>query len=91
MSVKNIQLALQHPVNKEDNSSFRDLKIIFEKSLAVNKDLAAGYKLKFEDLEAKKPKGYGIEASPFERVLGRELKKELRQWEFIKEEDLNQF
>ena len=46
-SVRNIQLALQHPVNKSDNSSFKDLKNIFEKSLAVNKDLSAGHKLKF--------------------------------------------
>ena len=87
-SVRNIYTALQHPVNKNDNSSFGDLKNIFEKSLAVNKDLAAGHKLGINDLEAKKPKGFGIEASSFEQVLGRELKKELRQWEFLKEEDL---
>ncbi len=38
-SVNNIEKALQHPVNKNDNSSFKNLKSIFEKSLAINKDL----------------------------------------------------
>ena len=87
-SVKNIQMALQHPVNKKDNSSFRDVKNIFEKSLAVNQDLPAGHILKFDDLEAKKPKGYGIEASRYESVLGKELKRQLRRWDFLTENDV---
>src|SRR5690606_28667557 len=32
-AVKNIETALQHPVNKNDNSAFSKLKDIFEKSL----------------------------------------------------------
>jgi len=87
-SVKNIETSLKQPVDKADNSRFSDLKKIFEKSLAINKDLPARHKLTFEDLEAKKPKGYGVEASKFEEVLGRELKRDIKQWEFLKEEDL---
>ena len=87
-AVKNISVAQQHPVNKSDNSEFADLKNIFEKSLAVNKDLPAGHVLTFEDLESKKPKGYGIEASKFQEVIGRRLKTDLKQWDFLKEEDL---
>lgn len=87
-AVKNIETSLQHPFDKSDNSRFSDLKSIFEKSLAVNKSLPAGHKLSFEDLEAKKPKGYGIEASHFEEVLGKELKEDIKQWEFLNWEDL---
>jgi len=87
-AVRKIETALQHPVDKSDNSKFTDLKNIFEKSLAVNKDLKAGHVLRFEDLEAKKPKGFGMEASQFEEVIGRRLHRDLMQWEFLKESDL---
>lgn len=86
--VKNISNALHHPINKEDNTGFKELKNIFEKSLAVNKALPAGHILHFEDLEAKKPKGFGIAASGFEEVIGKELKAGKEQWGFLKEEDL---
>ena len=52
-AVRNIRTCLEYPVKNSNNSVFSDLKSIFEKSLAVNKDLAPGHKLKFEDLEAK--------------------------------------
>jgi N-acetylneuraminate synthase len=82
-AVNAIQLAIENPVNKEDNSAFSDLKNIFEKSLAVNKDLKAGHILQFEDLEAKKPKGFGIDARNFEQLLGKKLKKDLSKWDFL--------
>ena len=82
-AVRNIETARNHPVDKSDNTSFSDLKNIFEKSLAVNKDLPAGHILTFDDLEAKKPKGKGIDASKFQGVIGKELCVELRQWDFL--------
>jgi len=87
-AVKNIHLAQQNPVDKQDNSGFSELKNIFEKSLAVNKDLPAGHILTFDDLESKKPKGYGIDANRFEEVVGRKLTRGLKQWEFLNEEDI---
>ncbi|MEG9328961.1 N-acetylneuraminate synthase family protein [Salinimicrobium catena] len=87
-AVKNISRAMTHPVNKSDNSAFSNLKSIFEKSLAINKDLPAGHILSFEDLESKKPKGFGIEASKFKEVIGKKVKREMGQWEFLKKEDL---
>ena len=88
-SVRNISSALKHPVDKGNNSSFNELKNIFEKSLAVNKDLPSGHSLRFEDMETKKPKGLGIPASAFEKVIGKKIKQDLRQWDFLKEEDLD--
>jgi N-acetylneuraminate synthase len=87
-AVRKLESAFQHPVDKSDNSKFTELKNIFEKSLAVNKNLKAGLVLRFEDLEAKKPKGFGMDASRFEEVIGRKLNRDLKQWEFLKESDL---
>jgi N-acetylneuraminate synthase len=89
--VKGIQLiraAQRHRINKNDNSQFKDLKGIFEKSLAVNRDLPQGHILQFEDLEAKKPKGYGISANQFEQIIGKKLKHPLRKWDFLNHQDI---
>ncbi|MGB3776366.1 MAG: N-acetylneuraminate synthase family protein [Leeuwenhoekiella sp.] len=86
--VNYIYEARQSFVDKRDNSHFTELKGIFEKSLAVNKKLPAGYSLQFEDLEAKKPKGYGIEASHFEEIIGRKLKRNMNKWDFLNDKDL---
>tara|TARA_R110001583_G_scaffold162719_1_gene314986 strand:- start:41774 stop:42772 length:999 start_codon:yes stop_codon:yes gene_type:complete len=86
--VRTLEIALKNPVDKNNNKEFEKLKNIFEKSLAVNKNLKAGHKLTFEDLETKKPKGYGIEAKYFQEVIGKVLVKDLKQWDFLKEEDI---
>jgi len=86
--VNEISKALESPVDKSDNSAFTELKQIFEKSLAVNKSLPKGHVLRFEDLEAKKPKGYGIDASNYKFVLGKNLTKNLEQWNFLTQEDI---
>ena len=87
-AVKNINIALNNPVDKNDNSQFTTLKSIFEKSLAVNKNLPKGHVLNFADLETKKPKGYGILASNYEKVLGKSLKTALKQWDFLNDVDI---
>ena len=87
-AVRAIEIAKNNPIDKNDNSSFTDLKQIFEKSLAINKDLKAGHVLTFDDLETKKPKGYGIDASKFENVLVKKLLHDLKQWDFLNEGDI---
>ncbi len=82
-SVRQIALSRKHTIDKSTNSQFTALKQIFEKSLAVNKDLPEGHILEFEDLEAKKPKGYGIDASRFKTVIGQPLKTDLKKWDFL--------
>tara|TARA_R100000935_G_scaffold58846_1_gene98510 strand:+ start:2629 stop:3621 length:993 start_codon:yes stop_codon:yes gene_type:complete len=87
-AVKNISLALSSPVDKGDNSKFLELKNIFEKSLAVNKNLPSGHIIKYEDLEAKKPKGHGIDASRFQEVIGRKIYKPMVQWDFLNKKNI---
>ncbi|WP_031427733.1 N-acetylneuraminate synthase family protein [Flavimarina sp. Hel_I_48] len=86
--VKTIYTAQQNKVDKRDNSHFTELKGIFEKSLSINKDLPARHLLQFEDLEAKKPKNYGIDAAQFERVIGKKLSNSMKKWDFLNENDL---
>lgn len=86
--VQDVYQALLDPVNKNENSDFKELKSIFEKSLAVNKDLKVGDMITFEVLEAKKPKGFGIEAQDFEKIIGKKLVQEKKQWDFLNPEDL---
>ena len=89
-AVRNIETALATPINKNDNSKFAGLKQIFEKSLAINKDLPAGHIITFSDLETKKPKGYGILANQYEMVLGRQLMRSMKQWDFLNESDIKE-
>ena len=87
-AVRNIQIAIQNPIDKSDNKQFKQLKSIFEKSLAINKDLKKGDAISFSDLETKKPKGFGILASEYESVIGKRVNKNLNQWSFLNYEDI---
>jgi N-acetylneuraminate synthase len=87
VSVRNIATALANPINKNNNKELAEIKQIFEKSLAVNKNLPKNHILTFDDLEAKKPKGFGLEASRFQDVIGMVLNRDLKQFDFLNEED----
>ena len=87
-AVRNIEKALLHPIDKTDNSNFSSVKAIFEKSLAVNKNLKAGHVIKFSDLETKKPANKGISASKFKEIIGKQITKDMMQWDFLNKSDL---
>lgn len=89
-AIKNIEKALQSPINKNDNSAFESLKTIFEKTLAVNKDLEKGHVLKFSDLEAKKPAKRGISATFFNDCIGKSISKNMKKWEFLTQDHINE-
>ncbi len=89
LAVRDIATALSHPIDKNNTAEFSALKQIFEKSLAVNKDLSKNHILTFDDLEAKKPKGFGIDARRFQEVIGKRVNKDLKQWDFLNEGDLS--
>jgi N,N'-diacetyllegionaminate synthase len=86
-AVRNIATALSNPIDKNNTDAFSSLKQIFEKSLAVNQDLPKNHILMFGDLESKKPKGFGIDATRFQEIIGKTLSKDLKQWDFLKEGD----
>lgn len=65
----------------------RQLKKLFGKSLSSNKQLPKGHIINFEDLEAKKPAGYGIDTKNYLNIIGRVIKRDIDQHEFINYED----
>ena len=87
-AVNEIYLAQSNPINKNNTDAFRELKSIFEKSLAINKDLQKGHIITFADLESKKPSGFGIVANKFNSVIGKKLHGNKSKWDFLNEEDL---
>jgi N-acetylneuraminate synthase len=86
--VRDIATSLNHPVNKDEQTQAEALRRMFGKSLAVNKELASGHVLTFDDLEGKKPAGHGIDAAAFETVIGRTLKTAKAQWDFLTADDI---
>jgi N-acetylneuraminate synthase len=84
-----ITRSLQNPVNKELDSEFSLLKSMFGKSLSVNKNLNKGETLTFKDLEGKKPAGKGIPTKDFREIIGKKLKRDLKEWDFLNESDLS--
>ena len=86
--VRFIEKIQAYPIDKNDNSDFTNLKKIFEKTLSVNKDLPVGHVLAFEDLEAKKPANMGVSAADFKKVVGKVLKRDKKQWDFLSKKDV---
>jgi N-acetylneuraminate synthase len=87
--VNYISTSLANPVDKNNTEKYTQLKAMFGKSLAVNKNLPAGHVLTFDDLESKKPAGYGISTTLYKNVLGKNLTRDLSKWDFLTENDIN--
>ena len=88
--VRQICASLEVKIDKDDNSKFDTLKGIFEKSLAINRDLKEGDVISFDDLEAKKPKGYGTDASKYENIIGKRVNKDMNKWDFLNQGDIDE-
>ena len=88
--VRDITIDLETGSGKESSERYSGLKKIFEKSLAVNKDLEEGHILAFDDLEAKKPSGHGIAAKDFQSEIGKRLLQKKSAWDFLQNNDLSE-
>jgi len=88
-SIRFLEKALAHSIDKNDLSPYTDLKKIFEKTIAVNKDLPKGHVITFNDLEAKKPARQGVSANEFKKIIGKSLTRDLKKWNFLKAEDIS--
>jgi len=87
-AIRFLEKAIQHPIDKNDLTPYLKLKNIFEKTLAVNKDLPIGHEITFDDLEAKKPAQQGISANEFKHIIGRKLNRAKSKYDFLRREDL---
>lgn len=88
--IKQIHKALNYKVDKNNLINYKNVKQLFEKSLAINKDLIAGHILSDNDLETKKPFGHGINVTEFSKVLGKRLKSNMKQWDFLNWKDIDE-
>lgn len=86
--VREIERALHVRIQKDDIQSFTELKRMFGKSLAVNKALAKGHRIAFEDLESKKPADQGITSAEYKKVLGKKTVRDISAFSFLTYEDL---
>lgn len=86
--IRAIEKALTHPVKKNNVSDFSSLKVMFGKSLAVNKPLVRGHVIALSDLESKKPGDRGIPASDYREVIGRKVNKDMEAFSFLTSGDL---
>jgi N,N'-diacetyllegionaminate synthase len=66
----------------------RELRRMFGKALAVNRDLPEGHVLSFDDLEGKKPADAGIAVGDLGQVIGRTLIRSKQCWDFLQQDDL---
>ncbi len=83
-----IRSSLDNPIDKTKLAVNPELRVMFGKSLAVNRELPAGHVLALGDLEGKKPGDRGIPAARYGEVLGRRLARPLAQWDFLNDADL---
>jgi len=86
--IRQIESALNSPVNKNINNGHQHMKAIFGKSLAVSSNLQKGHLISVNDLESKKPADYGISVRNYKDTIGKRLNKDLAQWDFITVNDL---
>ena len=69
---------IKNPVDKNNIKEFKNMKIVFEKSIVLSKDMSKGQKIKYEDLDFKKP-GIGIRPDNIKNVIGKVLKRNLKK------------
>lgn len=82
-----VEFSKEHTKNIDDN--LKNLKSMFEKSLSINRNLKKGHIITFDDLEAKKPKGYGINANEFKNVIGKKINADMNKWSFLNWDNLS--
>ena len=84
--IKETSQILNNPVDKNNIKCFKGMKIVFEKSIVLNKDMLQGQKIKYEDLDFKKP-GIGIRADKIMKVIGKILKKNIKKDSILNYQD----
>jgi len=87
-AVRLIETAINNPLDKNNLEPYTDLKVIFGKALAVNKNLKKGHILTLDDLETKKPGNMGISAAEYASVVNRVLLNSKKKYDFLLQEDI---
>lgn len=86
-SIKNLQKALQNPVDKSCTKQFDDMKRIFQKSIVAIQDIEKGTVLTEDMIGYKKP-GIGLETKYYKDIIGKSVKKDLKYDDIIYKGDI---
>ena len=78
-----IKESIQSPLDKDDELD-NNLKTIFGKTLAINKNKKKGEIININDLETKKPAKMGVCASEYQKVLNKKLDRDLLKGDFLR-------
>ena len=73
---------------KQEKTGRGELRRMFGKALAVNRDMQAGEVITFDDLEGKKPIDGGISVFELNNVVGHRLSIAKNAWDFLKKADV---
>lgn len=75
-SLKNLEIALNTPVDKNRAEQFEHMKTIFQKSIVAIKKMKAGERITEEHIGFKKP-GTGLETRYYKEILGKRVTRDL--------------
>ena len=75
-SIKNLETALNSPVDKSSAEEFKDMKVIFQKSIVAVKEIPEGTVISEDMIGYKKP-GTGIPTKYYRDVIGKKTKRAL--------------
>ena len=85
-SIKEVWQMLDNPVNKNNLNQFKEMKLVFEKSIFAGRNLSVGDIIKYDDLTFKKP-GDGISAADYNKIIGLKLVKPIKLNQMFSWED----
>jgi N-acetylneuraminate synthase len=89
--IRLIEQSLHSDFDKSFSVERARMRDMFGKTLCVSRIMSVGDILTVDDLESKKPAGAGIPARDFETVLGKILRHDLAQWDFLRNEDIQDY
>lgn len=86
--VNDVDTSLSCPQTKDNVARLGKMRDLFGRSLTVSRDIEKGEELHFDHLEAAKPFGYGIDPREYHSVIGKTVRRNLKKYDFLNEDDL---
>lgn len=73
---------------KKDKALNKDYKSLFGKSLSINKKVNPGHIISIDDIETKKPSGYGLDPKNYKKIIGKKIKSSMKKGDFLNLKDI---
>ena len=85
--IRNATIVSKNNVNKNDIGKYKNMKMVFEKSIVAKNYIQKGNKLKLDNIAFKKP-GYGIKTKFYKKIINYVAKEDIKIDELIKWEKI---